>query len=122
MTLEERENQLGHDGEQHIREGRFVDALSTFQAALKIAEERQDKEAESIWLANCGSAHMAIGENSQARQCLERALRIAVEMGRAEDEMQIRARLAISCFEQSDPESALENVIPALSVARATGN
>jgi tetratricopeptide (TPR) repeat protein len=122
MKLEEIADQHGREGERHLHEGRFTEALSAFQAALKIAQESQDKAAESLWLANCGVAHLAAGENREAQTCLEQALKSVIELGRPDDEMHIRRDLAIACFEQRNPETALANVTAALKIAREKGS
>ena len=79
MDQNQREDAFGDDGERHLLAGRYQEALASFQAALEMARQRGDSAAESVWLGNCGAAHLALRGFPQAHQRFAEAAKLAHE-------------------------------------------
>ena len=69
MNPEEIEEQHGRDGEQHLTDGRFAEAIEEFQAVLAIARERGDSGAEAPGLPIAGSRISPPARTARRRSC-----------------------------------------------------
>ena len=122
MDRKKQEDKLGKRGERYLLSGKYHKALSAFCGALKIAAERGDKYAESIWLSNIGSTHIQFEEYNEAQKYFEEALPISIELGIPELEMHIRNNLAIVHWEEGHLETSKEHLDAGLKIARTVNN
>ena len=116
MQSEEREDQLAADATRAMHSGDFGAAHAAFATAAEIARERGDESAESVYIANLGTACLQLRRFDEAAACFERALPVLAAQGRHQ-EIQIRRSLAIAYLGQTQRGKAREQLEAALEAA-----
>ncbi len=64
-------------GSANFRAGHYDDAIKVMENGLQLAEELDDKHAQSHILTNLGATYQTIGEYQAALQCYERSIPIS---------------------------------------------
>ncbi|MBD1937578.1 tetratricopeptide repeat protein [Microcoleus sp. FACHB-68] len=83
-TTQDRRNEairLNGIGLQQYNQGRFREALETFERALAFAKEIGDQALYGTTLYNIGSVYVSLGQYSKALDFYNQALAIAKEVG-----------------------------------------
>jgi len=89
-------------------QGKWKDAIDAFEFVLKLAQEHQDKELESITFIRLGNIHLAIKETEKALNYFESALEIFSDTGDESKKAGMLNNIGLIYQSKGDKEKAFQ--------------
>lgn len=84
----------------HQQQGKNIEALKHFKAALWIAEQLRDNDGKVVYLSNIGNIYKIQGNYSAAQNCFNAIIKITKELGNREMEATYHNRIGLIHHEQ----------------------
>ncbi|HEY6968362.1 MAG TPA: tetratricopeptide repeat protein [Candidatus Angelobacter sp.] len=112
------QNSVDNLGTAYYRMGQLPKAISSYQEALRLAQEHKDRRNEGVSLGNLGVCFSDRGQNRRAIACHEQALEIAREVGNRRGESTQLGNLAILYQEIGQSMRAVDSYEKALLIDR----
>ncbi|MEO0605278.1 MAG: tetratricopeptide repeat protein, partial [Myxococcota bacterium] len=112
---------LGMVGGVAIVQRRFADALHATERALAIHRREGDRRSEMLSIADVGITNLSMGNSARAREVLEQALAMAVELGTIHYEGRLNSLISKAQLALGEPEAALARTRTAIGLLRRGG-
>jgi CHAT domain-containing protein/Tfp pilus assembly protein PilF len=109
-------------GEQYLQQGRYKDALTMFQGALRGYESKGDLGGQAAILNGMGTAYTGIFEYTKMGEVYQKALTLARKSYNRQEEGIALNGIGDIYFYQSNYDKALESVQQALSLCAEPAN
>jgi CHAT domain-containing protein len=103
-------------------QGKATEAIATFQQALTLSRQLQDKKVEAITLVGIGFNYDRIGQPQKALEFYNSALPISREVGDRSVEAITQSNIGSVYLGIGQPQKALEFYNSALPISREVGN
>jgi len=113
---------LNHLAIAHQQAGDSPAAISCFQRALVIRQERQDQRGEATVLANLGRTYSEVGLHTEAMECVSAALAIFTDIGRAREQGMCWSLISGTYRRLGQFEDAMISARQALDLIRGCGD
>jgi CHAT domain-containing protein/Flp pilus assembly protein TadD len=115
-------DQLFQQGIQQYRANQLKAAIQSWQQALKLYQQLQNRQREGATLGNLGAAYLALGDYRKAIEFLEPFLAIAKTTNNQLGEAQALSNLGIAYQELGNYDKAVEYYHQGLVKAQAVGD
>jgi len=113
---------LLNQANQMTREGKYSEAIDTYQQVLEISIAENDRSLEGFSLTNLGAIYQIIRDYQQALNFFERALVIIRETPHSTNTITLLNNLGLIYASLGEYNSAFESYQEALALTRGLGN
>ena len=121
-TRKAQADQLFRQGIEQYQQGKLDAAIESWQQALSLYRQLQDREGEGVALGNLGATYLSLGNYSKAIEFLEPFLAIAKDTGNQLGEAQALGNLGIAYKELGEYEQAIAAHQNALALMQTLKN
>ena len=115
-------DQLLQKGIQEYQASQFVEAIKSWEAALKIYRNLANKQQEKAVLGNLGAAYLMMGNHQKAIEVSQALLKIAQETGDRRSTAQAFANLGIAYRVLGNYNQAIDSQQKALAIMQEIGD
>lgn len=109
---------LFNQATEEFKGNRYTAAFQSWQQALQIYRELQDKQGEVNCLGKLGNVYQSLGQYQQAIACHQQALGIARQIKYPQAEVNSLSNLGHVCYSIGQYETALSGYQQALNIAQ----
>ncbi|WP_026735657.1 CHAT domain-containing protein [Fischerella sp. PCC 9605] len=99
---------LQEKGLQQLNQGKFPEALATFEQALSIFKKNRQRQGEGTTLKYIGQTYDSMGKYAKAIESYQQALTIAKEVGNQTEEIETLSRIGLVYYKVGEYSKALE--------------
>ncbi|MFH7029765.1 MAG: CHAT domain-containing protein [Heteroscytonema crispum UTEX LB 1556] len=111
---------LQKQGLQQFNQGKFKEALATFEQVLDIFRKNGQRQDEAATLKNIGQVYDKLGDYAKAMDYYQQALAITKDAGDKTQERKILTNMGLIHYKQGDYPKALESYQEALAISKET--
>ncbi|MEJ7654403.1 MAG: tetratricopeptide repeat protein [Chloroflexia bacterium] len=117
-----RESSVGVLGTAYREVGQIRKAIESYEEALGLARDLNNRQSEGAWLGNLGLCYSDLGETKRAMKHHEQALVISLEIGNRQSEGNQLGNLGTCYYALEETERAKEYYEQALAIAQEIGD
>ncbi len=113
---------VGNLGTAYYQMGQYQQATDCYEAALRMARERENRRSKGHWLIGLGNLYAALGQVERGINCYDQAIVIFHEMGDRQGEASGIGNLAIVYGDLGESGRAINYHQQAIAIYREIGD